>query len=115
MGNVQPRLRVPEYNEGQSFTATFKFFDSNYVPSSPTTLRYRIDCLTSRAVVTDWTTVTPAATVNIAVTSDENEIQNTNNKRERKQMVVQTNYGTATQGVETKEWDILNLQGVISG
>ena len=115
MGNVQPRLRVPEYNEGQSFTATFKFFDSNYVPSSPTTLRYRIDCLTTRAQVLDWTTVTPAATVSISVSPDDNKIQNTNNKRERKQMVVQTNYGTSTQGVETKEWDILNLQGVISG
>lgn len=109
MANVS---RVPEYNEGQSFTATFKFFDSSYVPSSPTTLRYRIDCLTSRALVKDWTILTPAATVNIAVSPDDNEIQNTNNRRERKQMVVQTNYGTATQGVETKEWDVINLQGV---
>lgn len=104
--------RVPEYNEGQSFTANFKFFDSSYVPSSPTTLRYRIDCLATRSTVRDWTTVTPAVSVNIAVSPDDNEIQNTSNKRERKQMVVQTNYGTASQGVETKEWDVLNLQGV---
>ena len=109
MGNVS---RVPEYNEGQSFTANFKFFDSSYVPSSPTTLRYRIDCLTTKTQVKDWTTLTPGLNVDISVSPDDNDIQNSNNRRERKQMVVQTNYGTSTQGVETKEWDVLNLQGV---
>ena len=106
------RAPKDEVNEGQSFTATFRFFDSSFVPSSPTTLRYRIDCLTSKQTVLDWTTLTPAATVNIAVSPDDNEIKNSANRRERKQLVVQTNYGTATQGVETKEWDVLNLQGV---
>lgn len=109
MANVS---RVPEYNEGQSFTATFKFFDSDWTPSSPTTLRYRIDCLTTKTTVRDWTTGTPGASVDIEVSPDDNEIQNTLNRRERKQMVVQTNYGTSTQGVETKDWDVLNLQGV---
>jgi hypothetical protein len=104
--------RVPEYNEGQSFTATFKFFDSSYVPSSPTTLRYRIDCLTSGITVKDWTTAAATQTVNIEVSPDDNKIQNNSNLRERKQMVVQTNYGTSTQGVETKDWDVKNLRGV---
>ena len=104
--------RVPEYNEGQSFTATFKFFDSNYVPSSPTTLRYRIDCLTSGVVVKDWTVVTAAQSVDIEVSPDDNAIQNTSSLLERKQMVAQSNYETATQSVETKEWNVKNLQGV---
>ena len=104
--------RVPEYNEGQSFTANFKFFDSAWVASSPTTIRYRIDCLTSGSVVKDWTTVTAAQSVDIAVSSADNAVQNSNNRIERKQMVVQSNYGTPTQGVQTKDWDIVNLQGV---
>jgi hypothetical protein len=104
--------RVKTYNEGQSFTATFKFFDSAYVASSPLTLRYRIDDLTNRIMIRDWTVVSPSQTVDIEVTPDDNEIQNSGNARERKQMVVQTNYETDTQSVQSIDWFIENLQGV---
>lgn len=104
--------RVQTYNEGQSFTATFKFFDSDWVASSPTTLRYRIDDLTNGTTVRDWTTVTPAAVVDIEVTPSDNDIVDTGHERERKQMVIQTNYGTDTQSVQTIDWFVDNVQGV---
>ena len=105
--------RVPEYNEGQSFTANFKFFDEDWVPSSPLTARYRIDCLTTGKVVVDWTDITATQSVDIAVSPDDNDILNTANPRERKQMVVESNYSTSTQSVQTSEWDVRNLQGVV--
>lgn len=111
MAQARPS-RVPTYNEGQSFTATFKFFDSDWVASSPTTVRYRIDDVTNGSTVRDWTVVTPAAVLNIEVTPSDNDISDTGNKSERKQMVVQTNYGTDTQSVQTIDWYITNVQGV---
>ena len=104
--------RVRNYNEGQSFTATFKFFDSSFLPSTPTTARYRIDCLTSGAIVKDWTELTAAQTIAVAVSPDDNKIQNSNNPSERKQMVVQSNHGTDVQSVQKSDWTVENLQGV---
>lgn len=104
--------RLKEYNEGQSFTATFKFFDSGYVPSSPTTARYRVDCLTTGNEIRGWTTVTPAQTLNISVSPEDNRIVSSANPFERRQLVVQSNYGTSTQSVQTSDWLVKNLQGV---
>lgn len=104
--------RVPEYNEGQSFTANFKFFDSAWLPSSPLTARYRIDCLTTGKAIVEWTAVTATQEIDIEVAPETNVIQSSNNPRERKQMVVQSNHGTSTQSVQTSEWDVKNLQGV---
>ena len=104
--------RVRNYKEGQSFVATFKFFDTNFVPASPATARYRIDCLTSKAVVRDWTTLSAAQTIDIAVTPADNAIQNSSNPSERRQLVVQSNYGTDVQSVQSSEWTVENLQGV---
>lgn len=104
--------RVDTYNEGQSFTATFKFFDSDWVASSPVSLRYRIDDLTNGSTVRDWTIVTAASEVDIEVTPDDNDIVDTGNRSERRQMVIQTNYDTDTQSVQKVDWIIENLQGV---
>lgn len=105
-----PRLK--EYNEGQSFTATFRFFDSGYVPASPATVRYRIDCLTTGNAIRDWTTLTPAQALSISVTPEDNVIKEPINRYERRQLVVQSNYGTSTQSVQSSDWLVKNLQGV---
>ena len=104
--------RVRNYKEGQSFTATFKFFDSGFAPSTPATARYRIDCLTSGVTIRDWTVLTPTQSIDIAVTPTDNAIQNSQNPSERKQIVVQSNYGTDTQSVQSSDWTVENLQGV---
>jgi hypothetical protein len=104
--------RVRNYNEGQSFTATFKFFDASNFPSSPITARYRIDCLSSGQEVRGWTELTPAQSIDIAVTPSDNAIKDSRNSVERKQIVVQSNYGTESQSVQDSEWEVKNLQGV---
>lgn len=104
--------QLKRYDEGDSFTARFEFYDEDRVASSPTTLRYRIDCLTSGNAVRGWTTVTAAQSVDISVTPDDNAIINDSNRTERKQMVTQTNFDTDTQSVYTTEWDVKNLQGI---
>jgi hypothetical protein len=105
-------MRVRKYNEGQSATVNIVFQDDDNVATTPTTLRYRIDCLTNRRQVRDWTTLTPASSVSIPITPSDNAILNTRNDVERRQMVIQTEYGTNDQAVEYSEWTVKNLQGV---
>ncbi len=105
-----PRIR--EYKEGQSFTANFKFYDESFAPVSPNTVRYRIDCLTTRQVIRDWTILTPAQSINILVVPNDNRIVNGRNPSEKRQLVVQSNYETDNQAVQATDWSIKNLQGV---
>lgn len=105
-------MRVRRYNEGQSATVNIVFQDDEEALVVPTTLRYRIDCLTTGRTVRDWTTLTPASTVAIPITPSDNAILNTRNASERKQMVIQTDYGTDDQAVEYSEWIVKNLLGV---
>lgn len=104
--------RTRKYNEGQSFTATFKFFDEDFLASTPSTARYRIDCLTTGGVVRDWVVLAVSQAIDIAVTPSDNQIIDSSNPNETKQMVVQSNYGTDTQSVQATEWIVENLQGV---
>jgi hypothetical protein len=104
--------RVRKYREGDSFSAVFRFFDDAWGLVTPTTARYRIDCLDSGVVVRDWTSTTAGQVVTIAVESADNKIQDDGNWFERKQMVVQGNFGTASQRVLTRDWVVENLRGV---
>jgi hypothetical protein len=105
-------MRVRKRNEGQSATVTIVFRDDDGVATTPGTLRYRIDCLTTGRMVRDWTTLTPASSVDIPITPADNAIKSSRNATERKQLVVQTEYGTDDQAVEYVEWTVKNLQGV---
>lgn len=105
-------MRLRKYNEGQSATITITFQDDDGTIVTPTTARYRIDCLTTKQEVRDWTTITPASTVTIAITPSDNAIISDRNDTERKQMVIQTDHGTDDQAVEYSEWTVKNLQGV---
>jgi hypothetical protein len=104
---------VRSYNEGDAFIQDIGFYDSDFSASTPATARYRIDCLTNKREVSDWTEISsPTQAEEIVVTSSDNAIINTRNKQELRQMVVQSNYGTDTQKSETIEWTVRNLQGV---
>jgi hypothetical protein len=105
-------VRVRNYNEGQSATLTFVFADEDDEVTEPTTARYRIDCLTTGRVVRDWTTLTVATSVEVAITPDDTAILVNRNPSERKQVVVQSNYGTDEQAVAYSEFTVKNLQGV---
>jgi hypothetical protein len=105
--------RVRDYNEGDGFIHTAGFYDDDWADSSPATARYRIDCLTTKREVRDWTEITsPTQSVDIVITPADNAIINTRNKVERKEITVQSNYGTDTQKSEVMQWDVKNILGI---
>lgn len=103
----------PTVREGSAFTATAYFRNrATLAADAPSAIKYRLDNLTACETVLDWTTVTPAANVSIAITADQNAIRARCNPTERMQLTVASNPDTATQVRETVEWDVMNIRRV---
>ena len=80
--------------DGNSAVLTVIFFDAEDNPDAPTTVSYRIDCLTNNQEVRGDTDITPAETVKIPLTSSENTLINETNKWEKRVVTVTAGYGT---------------------
>ena len=99
-------------NEEGTLYFTVKFYDVDNALFVPSAVSYRIDCLTTGNEVRAWTTVTPANTVTIAATGDDNQIYNELSTREVRQMVVKyTDVSTNDQHSQI-QWRVDNLKGV---
>ena len=111
----QVEIQIPntQVNEGQVFTATAYFrTQATKAASTPTNIYYRVDCLTTETVLVDWTVVsTPAGSNTITMTAAVNNIQDDDNKSERKQITVQADRALTTQAVGTRSWIVRNLDG----
>lgn len=104
-----PKTRV---KEGSAFTATAYFRDrASAAADAPTTIKYRVDCLTTGTELTDWTTVTTGETASIAITATHNAIQDSAREYEVKQLTVASDFELATQCRQTKTWRVENLYG----
>ncbi len=110
MAEVYIKLPQLTFKEGASFDAT-AYFREGEASEVPTTVKYRVDCLTTGKELTDWTTVTPAASVTISITATENAIQSQWNKSERKQITVARNPDLATQVRESVIYKVKNIAG----
>ena len=94
-------------NEGSSFTATAGFRVGD-AATAPTTAKYRIDCITTNTVLQDWTSLSVAASISIAVTATHQAIQSDGNRVELKQMIVASDPDTATQTRNLVQWKVRN-------
>src|SRR5690348_16152709 len=89
-------------NERSAFAFTARFRDKDAEADvTPTTVQYRVDDIYSNVPIADWTTVTPGTTVTIAITADQNKIQDNSRRTEKKQITVAADYGLATAFVDT--------------
>lgn len=95
-------------NERNSNTITAYFRDAG-AASAPTTVHYRIDDITTGTKITDWTSVSPAVSVDITVKSAENRIIANGDATERRQITVSADKGTTTETRSTTEWFVKNI------
>jgi len=107
------RLPKTQVEEEASFVATVSFRDRETdAASTPTTIDYRIDDITSQKVIVDWTSVTPASSVTITVPSSANEIKQNSSAKERKQLIVQTDRLLSTKSSNSARWWVTNIYGI---
>ncbi len=107
MSEVYINIPQLKYSEGSSFSAT-AYFREGEASEVPTTASYRLDCLTTGKELKDWTALTPAASIAIAIKATENALQNQSNKNEKKQITVARNPDGATQVRRTRTWKVIN-------
>ena len=102
----------PKFNEGSAFTSVAYFRErSTSLASAPSVAKYRIDCLSTARTLQDWTSLTPAASINIPITATHNAIQDSSNEWETKQLTVASEPGASTQFRDTATWTVTNLFG----
>jgi hypothetical protein len=106
-----PLTKVPEET---TFTATVYFRARGSMAASiPTTIHYRVDCLSTKQQIADWTAVAiPAASNEIIMTSVYNQILGDRHNNETKQLTVKTDSGLTTQVIKPKRWKVCNLLGI---
>jgi hypothetical protein len=79
----------------------------------PTTIHYRVDCLSNKRQVTGWTSVAAPAESNvITITATENQILDDSFNIETKQLTVKLDSGLSTQQIKPITWKVRNLQGI---
>lgn len=109
----QVELALPKtvFDERSAFTATVRFRDrETATASTPTTAEYRLYNLTNQVVVKDWTSLTPAAEISIAVESSNNAILS-KGCTEAMQFLVAADRTLSTQVIESACYLIKNLEG----
>lgn len=101
-------------HEETTFVATiYNRTRETKVASIPTTMQYRVDCLSTGREVTDWTTVaSPAAEKEILITAVENQILDNSFNIETKQITIRLDNGLTTQQVKPAQWKVRNLTGI---
>jgi hypothetical protein len=79
---------------------------------APTTVHYRVDCLTSKKELITWTSVSAGENITINMTAAFNAIQVESNPWERKQLIVKADDGLSTQTIGQVRYKVKNLRGI---
>lgn len=107
----QVEIQIPRtmVREGSAFTATAYFRDrATAAASAPTSIKYRLDNLTTLETVLDWTTATPGTTLSIALTASQNAIRQECNASEKMELTVSADHELATQVRQSVQYTIAN-------
>ena len=109
MDQVEISLPRTKVVEGDSFAVTANFRDrTTSTGAAPTTVDYRVDCLTTGIVVKGWTAAAVDASVDISMDSSFSAIQSRANKTERKQLTVRANKDGFSQVSGRARWIVAN-------
>lgn len=103
-------------NESSTLTVQARFYNQSNEPTAPATARYLIRDVSNDRVVRDWTSIAPAASVEIQIAASDNDIyEHTPRQRrfERRVLTVQANAGEITQYVDEFEYWVRNLAGIV--
>lgn len=106
------QLPEPRVKEGSAFQLpVYLRRRSTAAAATPTTIHWRLDCLTSETEVVDWTSVSAASSFTLSITGAHNAMQSQGNDVEVKQVTVMTDRDLSTQYLERVTYRVENLYG----
>ena len=103
---------IPRVNEGTSFEVETTFYGPDGSVVSPSSVDYRIDCVTTGGPIRDWTAISPGGTVTIPIEKDENAILDSSNQVEEKLLTIRAAYGAGKQITQDFRWYTKNLMKI---
>lgn len=110
MDTVEILIPRPIVLERAGFTATAYFRDSSdSTADAPSSADYRIDDPITGRQLRDWTTLSAASSIAIAITDDDNALTGCS-EREMRQITVRGNAGD-NQAIGRAVWVVENLAG----
>jgi hypothetical protein len=110
---IEISLPKTKHYEGTNFTAVVRFRNrATRTAGVPTTVHYRVDDLTGKTLIQDWTSITTGSEVSIPITPAMNAIVGDSNAVERRQLMVKADSGLSTQVVSKAVWHIRNIFGI---
>lgn len=100
-------------SENSEITVTVTRRDSGGNLTAPTTLEWRLKCLTTNQVLSDWTTVTsPQAQQSVTVAASLNAIQDDSNPYEDKEIAFRVNSGASGEEIQVDRYRVRNWSAV---
>ena len=97
-------------NENSSGYLEVDFYNKEKVLEAPASVIYRIDCITNNVEVKGDTPVSPAASISIPLTPEDNMIINPVNDIERRLVTVTAVFGTNDALVDDFEYPVNNVR-----
>jgi hypothetical protein len=97
-------------NEGTTAYLTVEFTDKNGAAAAPSSISYRIDCETNDEQVRDDTPVTPGTSVEITLTSGDNEIIDGSHSLEKRVVTITAIYGEDDEVSDEYKYQVKNLK-----
>ncbi len=102
-----------EVNEDTTAILTMTFKNEDGVLTAPTTAQYRIDDVSSRTQIRDWTVISPpASSVDVEITYLENAIIKQTHDLEIRRVSVKWTYATGKRGTEDFVYTLVNLNKI---
>lgn len=103
---------MPQVNEQSTAYLSVSFLDKGGATQAPSAIVYRVDDEGTRTQIRGDTAVTPAATVEIALTPTDNAMLSPSLAVERHVVTVIGRYGDDDQVTAQFVYEVLNLQAV---
>lgn len=99
-------------NEKSTSYLNVSFRDKEGALAVPTSISYRIDCVTTGTAVLAPTALAAASEVEITITPTQNAIVTSSNATEQKRVTVTAVYGASDQVTSQFDYLVKNLSGV---
>ena len=102
-------MTVATINAASSGTLTIEFLDEAGALAVPSSISYRIDCVTSGAVIRNDSSIAPASTIDLALTPDDTRIVTPSDRMERRRVTLVVTFGPDDQITDDYEYTVRNL------
>src|SRR3569832_2842260 len=99
-------MTVATINEASSGTLTIEFLDEAGLPAVPSSISFRIVCVTTGSEFRADTAIAPAASIDLALTPDDTRIVTLSIRIERRRVTLVATFGPGDQLTQDYEFSV---------